>query len=118
MIAEMKAHCEQMKACQKATKAWLERWRWGWRHIQKSWRPVKKREAVAEHYEGVHVQNPWRNGLPMFHTETLMEERTRSARTTEDWFGHQQLAVGYHKQLKRQTQDDCEPLQKIATAIQ
>jgi hypothetical protein len=42
----------------------------------------------------------------------------RSVRAAEDWFGHQQLAVGYHKQLKRHTQDDCEHLQEIATAIQ
>jgi hypothetical protein len=36
---------------------------------------------------------------------------------TEDRFGYQQRAVGYCNHSKTWTQDDCEPIQKDATAI-
>jgi hypothetical protein len=50
----------------------------------------------------------------MFYMEAL--EETIGA--TEDWFGDQNLAVGYSSQRKTRTQDDGGPLQEAATAIE
>jgi hypothetical protein len=37
---------------------------------------------------------------------------------TDDQFGDQHLAIGYHSQLKTKTQDKGEPLQEFATTVE